>query len=501
MVNLGKRCGRVLELLDIRASMRPIINTLLASVILSLVASALIAEESVLDLKNRRELFVDDLLIESLDGLDLRLHEPLREGPAFAFDKPWEGRFSAYPTIIKDGDLYRMYYRGLPNVEEGTVAVTCYAESSDGIHWTKPNLGLYEIHGTRDNNVVLALDNKYSRSFSPMLDTRPGVPPARRFKAITGVEGKGLAAFISPDGIHWKLWREEFIFTQGLFDSHNVAFWSASEGQYVCYFRTWTGEGFNGFRTISRTTSKDFLNWTDGVAMDFGETPMEHLYTNGTQPYFRAPHVYLALAKRFFPKKAALENSVSQNLVDNPNYAIASSDSIFMSTRGGNRYDRSFMEAFIRPGDSALDWVARDNTPALGLAEGDGRVLYIYRMSHYAQPSAHLARYSLRLDGFVSVHAAYEGGVMLTKPFRFEGREMEINYESSAAGELRIELQDLDGNPIPGYTAESCRPVFGNDIERIVKWENGSDVSSLAGKPVRMRIVMSDADLYSFRFR
>jgi hypothetical protein len=476
-------------------------NTLLTSVILSLVSTALIAEDSIPDLKNRRELFVDDFLIESLDGLGLRLHEPLREGPAFAFDKPWEGRFSAYPTIIKDGDLYRMYYRGLPNVEEGTVAVTCYAESTDGVSWTKPNLGIFEVNGTKENNVVLAIHDKYSRSFSPMLDTRPGVPAERRFKAITGVEGKGLAAFVSPDGIHWKLWREEFIFTQGLFDSHNVAFWSASEGQYVCYFRTWTGEGFNGFRTISRTTSQDFLNWTDPVAMDFGDTPMEHLYTNGTQPYFRAPHIYLALAKRFFPKKAALDESVSSGLVDNPKYAIASSDSIFMSTRGGKHYDRSFMEAFIRPGDTPLDWVARDNTPALGLAEGDGRKLYIYRMSHYAQPSAHLDRYSLRLDGFVSVHASYEGGELLSKPFRFEGKELEINYESSAAGELRVELQDLEGKPIPGFSLEQCTPIFGNEIEGVVKWKGGSDVSVLAGRAIRMRIAMSDADLYSFRFR
>ena len=310
-----------------------------------------------------------------------------------------------------------------------------------------------------------------------------------------------MAAFVSPDGIHWKLWREEFIFTQGLFDSHNVAFWSASEGQYVCYFRTWTGEGFNGFRTISRTTSQDFLNWTDPVAMDFGDTPMEHLYTNGTQPYFRAPHIYLALAKRFFPKKAALDESVSSGLVDNPKYAIASSDSIFMSTRGGRYYDRSFMEAFIRPGDTPLDWVARDNTPALGLAEGDGRKLYIYRMSHYAQPSAHLDRYSLRLDGFVSVHASYDGGELLSKGFRFEGEKLEINYESSAAGELRVELQDLEGKPIPGFSLEQCTPIFGNEIERVVKWNDGSDVADLAGLAIRMRIVMSDADLYSFRFR
>ena len=448
-----------------------------------------------------RELFVDRYIIDSLEGVELRLHEPKREGVAIAFDKPWEGRFSAYPTVIKDGDLYRMYYRGLPRTGEEAIAVTCYAESKDGIHWTKPDLGICEVGGSKNNNVTLAIHDKYSRSFSPFLDTRPGVPDSERFKAITGVEGKGLAAFVSSDGIHWKLMQEEFIFTQGLFDSHNVAFWSESEGQYVCYFRTWTGEGFSGFRTISRTTSKDFVNWTDGVAMDFGNTPMEHLYTNGTQPYFRAPHIYVALAKRFFPKKAALSGSVSEDLVDNPRYAIASSDAIFMSSRGGNRYDRSFMEAFIRPGDSLEDWVARDNTPALGIAEGDGRRMYLYRMSHYAQDSAHLSRYSIRLDGFVSARAPYEGGELLTKPFTFDGEALEINYESSAAGELRFELQREDGTPIPGFELEECDPIFGNEIERLVRWRGDSNVSELAGETIRIRASLRDADWYSFRFR
>ncbi len=469
--------------------------------VVALTLAAFAQEPDYLELGDRRELFVDSHVVETLDGVELRMHAPRREGVAIAFDKPWEGRFSAYPTVITDGGVHRMYYRGLPNVEEGTVAVTCYAESKDGIHWTKPDLGIYEIQGTRNNNVVLALDDKYSRSFSPLLDTRPGVPADERFKAITGVEAKGLAAFVSPDGIRWKLWQDEFIFTQGLFDSHNVAFWSESEDQYVCYFRTWTGEGFSGFRTISRTTSKDFKNWTDGVAMDFGDTPMEHLYTNGTQPYFRAPHIYVALAKRFFPKKAALSGAVSQALVDNPKYAIASSDSIFMSSRGGNRYDRSYMEAFIRPGEELEDWVARDNTPALGLVAGDGKRMYLYRMSHYAQPTAHLTRYSIRLDGFVSARAGYEGGELVTKPIRFAGRELEINYESSAAGELRFELQDSSGKVIPGFELESCLPIFGNEIERVVEWANGADVSRLAGRTVRMRVALRDADLYSFRFR
>jgi len=455
---------------------------------------------TVIDIGSRRELFVDNFLIDTLKNVRHQLHQPDREGIAFPFDKPWEGNWSAYPTIIKDGDIYRMYYRGLPGVGDEMHAVTCYAESSDGINWTKPNLGLYEVMGTRDNNVVLMEKEVWSHNFSPFLDTRPGIPKSERFKAIASEKKDGLVSFVSADGIHWKRWKEGYFFTDGMFDSHNVAFWSPSEKRYICYFRTWTGTEYSGFRTIARTTSKDFINWGPREEMTYGNTPQEHLYTNGTHPYIRAPHIYIALAKRFFPNKAALSKAVSQQLVSNPDYGKASSDSIFMSTRGGNRYDRTFMEAFIRPGETLQDWVARDNTPALGVIQGNDRKLFMYRMSHYGQDSSHMTRYSLRLDGFASLSAPYQGGEATTKLFTFSGNELTINYASSAAGEIRVEIQDQHGQPIPGFTLSNCLPIFGDEIERTVVWNNNSSLSDLAGSPLRLRFFLKDADLFSIKF-
>ncbi len=453
-------------------------------------------------LEDRRELFVDHTLIESLDQLDLRLHAPRYEGVALSFDQPWEGPFSAYPTVILDGHRYMMFYRGMPGQEiEDRRAITAYAESVDGIHWVKPQLGRFEHHGSSANNIVLAEKDVYSRNFSPFLDTNPDTPPEQRFKAIAGDETKGLYGFVSADGLNWELIQEDYIFTQGMFDSHNVAFWSEAEQQYVCYFRTWTGEGFTGYRTISRTTSKDFLNWTNPGVMTYGDTPQEQLYTNGTQPYFRAPHIYIALAKRFFPEKSGYTGEDAKNLVAYDNYRSTSSDSIFMSTRGGASYDRTFMEAFIRPGDTARDWIARDNTPALGLVPAlNGRELYIYRMSHYAQPTAHIARYSLRLDGFVSAHADYNGGTLTTKPFTFTGNRLEVNLETSAAGELRVELTDKAGNPLPGFSTKDCEPMLGNFIDQQVSWKGSPDLSQYNGQVVRLKFHLKDGDLYAFRF-
>jgi hypothetical protein len=108
---------------------------------------------------------------------------------------------------------------------------------------------------------------------------------------------------------------------------------------------------------------------------------------------------------------------------------------------------------------------------------------------------------TLRTDGFVSVHAPYDGGELITKPLTFSGRALEINYATSAAGGIRAEIQDASGNPISGFTLAECPEIVGDEIERVVAWKGGSNLTALAGRPIRLRFVAHDADLYSLRFR
>jgi hypothetical protein len=89
---------------------------------------------------------------------------------------------------------------------------------------------------------------------------------------------------------------------------------------------------------------------------------------------------------------------------------------------------------------------------------------------------------------------------MLTRPFRFSGSRLELNVATSAAGGVRVEIQDANGRPIPGYTLEEAQEIMGDDVARVAAWRSGADVSRLAGRPVRLRFVMRDADLYSLRF-
>jgi hypothetical protein len=462
-----------------------------------------LSAQTPIQIGSQRELFVDRTLVASMENARIVLHHPVDRGEVFAFDKPWEGAFSAYVTIIHEGEKFMAYYRGVPAAgEDGNDAeVTCYAESADGIEWEKPELGIYDVGGNKKNNVILANAAPVTHNFSPFLDRKPGVPSRERFKALGGTSKSGLVAYVSSNGIHWEKLQESPVFTEGKFDSQNVAFWSESEQQYVCYFRTWTGGGYSGYRSVSRAVSKDFINWTAPEPMGFGDTPLEHLYTQQTSPYFRAPHIYLAIGARFMPNRKVVSDQEAKILGVDPKYYNDCSDVVLMTSRGGNRYERQFMESLIRPGIGLQNWVSRSNYPALNVVQTGADEMSIFVNQDYAQNTAHLRRYSMRLDGLASLSAGYSGGNLVTKPFVFEGNSLEINYSTSAAGEVRVALLDEGGREIPGFSLQESQELIGNEITRTVYWNGSTDVSSLSGKPVSMKITLRDADVYSFRFK
>ncbi|MEX2577670.1 MAG: hypothetical protein WD342_01320 [Verrucomicrobiales bacterium] len=489
------------------------ISSLLLTTLLSSLAFASASDPVKID--GRRELFVDRFLIDKLSGTHLHLHTPRDEGVAFRFDKPWEGFYSGYATIVtlEDGRL-RAYYRGKPvaNRDGSEEEVTCCAESSDGRTWTKPNLGIYEVMGTRENNVVLMNGQTAPHNFSPFRDERSGVPGTERFKALGGTMESGLTAWKSADGLRWEKMVADPVITkamvpyQYMFDSQNVPFWSEAEGRYVCYYRVFE----EGIRRIVRSESEDFLKWSPPVLLGYRhpemEAPVEHLYTNQTSPYFRAPHLYVAIAARFMPGRQVLDAEQAKAIGVNPDYFKDTSDAIFMTTRPvegeeylGN-YDRTFLEGFIRGGIGAQNWVSRTNYPSVNVVPTGPHEMSVYVNQDYAQPTAHMRRYSMRTDGFASLRCGYAGGHAITKPVVFAGRELSLNFSTSAAGGVRVGIEEADGTPVPGFSAEDCVMQIGNEVDRKVSWKSGTDVSALAGKPVRLRFWMKDADIFSFQF-
>jgi len=455
---------------------------------------------------DRRELFVDHLLIETLRNTQLIMHHPVRRERVLHFDRTWEGRHSNYLTVLEDNGQYRLYYRAGPDATHS--GFFCLATSDDGIDWERPALGLHDFEGDRENNILFSHD-QWS-GFAPFIDTKPGTPPEQRYKAIVndGSDQKPgtitLGAAVSADGIKWAPLQDEPIMTKGGFDSLNLAFWSESEGCYVAYFRVYSKSPdwrtFLGRRSIARATSDDFIHWSEPQMMDFGDTPTEELYTNGTTPYFRAPHLYVALASRYVLGRKTPLTKEQLEAFDISEGQRFISDTVFLASRGSNCYDRTFMEAFFRPGLDPANWSSRNNMAAWGILQTGPTEMSLYFDQHYAQATNHLLRATMRLDGFSSVNAGYHGGELLTRPFIFSGSQLELNMSTSGVGSIRVEVQDEQGKPFRDYGVDDSYDLYGDDIAKIARWHGSPDVSKLAGQPIRLRFVMKDADLYSIRF-
>lgn len=488
----------------------------LASLGQLLAADIVPPRSAVMDIGDRLEIFVDRALIDSMDGTTLALDQPRPEEISLTFDNPWEGNFSAaYMTVIKDGGTYRLYYRGGTKADNGITKagteVTCYAESADGKTWVKPKLGLVAFEGSTENNIILGPTRlRSSCNFTAMLDDRPGVPTAERYKGVGSGSGReeGLIRFVSPDGIHWKIYSEEIIFAGYKLDSLNVVSWLPAEQCYAIYMRAWSEGGTPGnpkprdaYRTIARATSKDFKTWSEPVRMQFsGAEKARNLYSNATMPYFRAPHILISMPHRMISEEVVPRAELEAYKTELRAITNSIGDVMLMSSRDGTTYDRTFMEAFVRPGMERGAWHARSLFASMGIVPTSDAEMSFYVSTNYGLPSHQIRRYSLRTDGFASLHAGSTGGTMTTKPLRFSGEKLVLNYWTSAAGIIRVELLDEAGKPLPGYAAGDCQKIIGNEISRTVTWGGQVNLSEFVGKPVRLRFRIVDADLYSLRF-
>ena len=504
-----------------------------------------------LDIGSRLELFVDDYLIDTMAGARLTLHQPVAREIALNHNAvPWEGNTSLFHTVFQDGPLYRMYYRGKQNEPTEDPALPppivssffCYAESDDGVHWRRPELGLVEFQGSKKNNilwshadsarlwdvpdtVLMGTDDpraddpslfsesmqvkafRYSSpiNFTVFKDTNPDCPPEARYKLMGGSWFGGAWALKSADGIHFTPMVREPVIPPTMgnklnppFAADTAALWDSVGRRYLSFHRA--GRPVYTWREHFMSSSADFLHWSEPVYLEYPGAPVQQLYTNSISAYARAPHILLGFPMRFTQgRKATIVPGTTDGL----------SDGVFMTSRDGVRF-RRWAEAFVRPGLQADRWVSRNNAIANGVVVTESDLvdapdeLSIYVVGGYygvISNRCRLRRHTIRMDGFVSAQAPFSGGELVTKPVVFEGKTLVMNYSTSAAGSVSVELQSEFGKPIEGFTLGDCGEIYGDEIERVVSWKGNSDLSKLAGTPVRLRFVIKDGDLYSIRFR
>ncbi len=497
----------------------------LTMVVITLMAGGATAQEPI-DIGSRLELFVDDALIESFGGeARLQLHRPERREIVFRTDAPWEGNASAFCSVFQDGPLYRMYYRGLHYRHSGEPAQAlddhpwylCYAESDDGITWRRPELGIFDFRGSTANNIVLTPEFLAEIGGDPAhtatwLDTNPACPPDERIKiTIIGSKPKGMYVLASGDGVHFRLLSTTPSQTEGAFDSQNLMFWDPVRTEYCEYHR-----GFkDGVRAIMTASSPDILSFPPPQWLEYEDSPDEHLYTNQIQPYYRAPHIFMGFPMRY------TDRNWSQPVLELPmlderlaratagrRYGTAVTDALFMTSRDGLRFKR-WPEAFIRPGPREREsWVYGDNfifwqmvQTRSHLEDAPDEISLYATEGYWEGTDTAFRRYTIRIDGFVSLSAPAAGGEVVTKPLVFDGGNLALNFATSGAGSVQVEIQEADGAPIEGYTLADCPEIYGDDLRFVVRWNDvGGDVRELAGRPVRLRFVLRDADLYSYQF-
>ena len=297
-----------------------------------------------------RQLFVDDSWVADSTGVERVLHSPTRQSVALEPEHPWEVGGLSYLIAFPDQGKFRGWYRADPQLQDSDYnSITCYAESDDGIHWTKPSLGLIEFNGSKDNNIVWT---EPGINLAPFKDANPDAKPEEQYKAFIRVK-RVMLALSSPDGLRWQMMREEPILTEYPFDTLNIPFWDTWRREYVGYFRGVAGQGtsdfFTGVRWIRRSTSTDFLNWGPLENIDCGDTPWEHFYTNSCIQYDRAPGTYLMFPSRFVHDR-----------IPNPDwtYDTGVSDIVFMSSRDGVHL-RPELHGGVHPPGAGLQQLAR----------------------------------------------------------------------------------------------------------------------------------------------
>lgn len=457
---------------------------------------------STLFVGQQRQLFFDDRVIESTANLTRRLHLPRRhpDNPVLEGTRSWEkwlvevnGRAVLYDPETR---RFRMWYGAHlvdASAAKGIQYKVCYAFSEDGIRWRRPRLRQVEWEGSRENNILRWGEN-WMRRPNVILD-QADPDPDRRFKMtyVDVMDGRtAITKGYSRDGIGWRLNADDKPWFYR-YHSANLLGWDPLIRRYVLFPRMPGAQN-----SVGRSTSRDFTTWSDPqtVLAPGSDEPNRHfkglaaflyegiylgwlwVFERGEEGWTRAD-AELAFSRdgihwqRFAPGEYFLARgeplSWDSEMVL-PVAPVVHGDKVRIYYSGWN-FPYS-MDAMLRAQDG---WVAdgRRMQRAIGLA-------------------------TLRRDGFVSLEAAGGGGSLTTRPIAIEAETLRVNVE--VKGQLRVELLESDGRPIPAFSKAACDPIQGDGVSQLVRWQGRGSMKELRGRSFRLRFHLSEGRLYSFWF-
>lgn len=520
---------------------------LLVAAALGAAAAGHASSPAPIDVGDRRQLFIDHLFVQDTRGVALETHQPRKTGErTIATDRPWEhGGIGPYSSVLWDQGRYHLWYHAMDQKLWHTSPVAgsiCYATSEDGITWRKPDLGLVEYKGSRQNNIVVGhgAAGLTLGQDGMMVFVDPNAPPGARLRMVNRFsqkgEGKseGVNIMSSGDGIHWSLTHENVMTYRPEvkghhLDSQNVMFWDDSLNKYVAFVRRNLKNTATQGRAIARgesdrlggfplTQDLPVVFTPDGPDPVHGGASVVDYYNSAAIRYPWADRVYLLFPQAYYHYTRNLREYAR----DAPTNA-GPMDTQFAASRDGLRWERYGRQPFVRVGMKG-EFDCHSARLIYGLVpDRSGREVYMYyRASDWLhgwdrdernralltktgvgadRDIAVLSRVVLRRDGFVSVTAGHEGGEFTTPPLKFSGRRLRLNVDTSATGIVRVACLDAEGKPLAGYALEDCDLIHtANDINRGVTWRGSAEVPATAAGVVRLRIALRDTDLYAFQF-
>lgn len=464
-----------------------------------------------------RWLFLDPGLLAEAEHTVLRVNPPTAREVVLRPDRTWEGlMISFYLSILDEGQRLRMWYICRDRQNRPNLA---YAESTDGVNWTKPALGLVEYEGSRTNNLVgiTSLEGAVFRDEQAL--------PAERYVYLTNIYHEGVVRHYSADGLLWQ--RDPMPFLRFESDTQNVVLWDDRLALYVVYLRGWEpGTDTTRRRRVVHLTTPSLREpfpaepsgrpthpvgapatrrpWIVNelptvLATDKLDPPLTDIYNLSPQRYAVDPSWYVG-----FP---ALYRHRAES--DEPPYENSGRTEVqFAGSADGiswHRYDR---EPYVRP---TLPQSGGGNMAYMGtglVVRGNEIWQYgtVFHSEHgdvaarRARTDGRIVRYVQRLDGFVSLDTGDKEGRARTTPVAVNGRQLVLNVDTGGIGQLRVGLTDEHGNFLAGHALEDCVPISTNATNRVVTWRGGSDLGALRARKVGVVFASTRTKLYSFRW-
>ena len=461
------------------------------------------AADGVQSIGSRKVLLLDRTFIAKSVGVQLKLHPPKKTGERLLeSEHPWESATLNWFSVLQDGDKYRMWYEcydvdGWPTGDDTSL---CYAESTDGIRWTKPKLGLVAYRGSKENNILFRQigEGKHrSRVHGSCVFIDPSAPPAARYKCLSQGLFQGIAerpyfvaGMTSPDGWNWT--RIPQPICRVFADSQYSGFWDARLKRYAIFGRV----SGRGGRAIGRSTSdrfETFAPFTLALEMDAADAPGADLYNPACIQYPGSADHYLMFPSVFRHKADTLEIRLAVSR-DGETWTWPDRETPFIGLGQPGDFDGGSLYM----GNGACQPTGEDLSFYFS---GSSLKHEEVELEALANPKNRrvISRAVTPKDRLVSATATARGQFE-TPPLRFTGNRLVVNAASRPQGQVRVGLLTADGQPISGHSVEDCQPLTEDRPAREVKWGNGQPLATLAANPVRLRFELQNADLFGFQF-